>query len=38
MLSRALKLKDQIQVYVNNYLIKRNSRGQIADELMHKIT
>jgi hypothetical protein len=38
MLSRALELKDQIQVYVNNCLTKRNSRGQIADEPMYKIT
>ena len=38
MLNRALELKDQIQVYVNNCLAKRNSKGQIADEPIHKIT
>ena len=37
MLNRALELKDQIQVYVNNCLAKRDSKGQIADKPIHKI-
>jgi hypothetical protein len=38
MLARALELKDQVQVYVNNCLAKRDSRGRIADEPIHKLT
>jgi hypothetical protein len=38
MLNRAIELKDQIQVYVNNCLVKRDSKGQIADKPIHKIT
>jgi len=38
MLNRAIELKDQIQVYVNNCLAKRDSKGQIADKPIHKIT
>jgi hypothetical protein len=37
MLTRALELKDQVQVYVNNCLIKRDSRGKIANEPIHKL-
>jgi hypothetical protein len=38
MLARALELKDQIQIYVNNCLTKRDLRDKIADKLMHKLT
>jgi hypothetical protein len=38
MLVRALELKDQVQVYVNNCLTKRDLRGKIADMLMYKLT
>jgi hypothetical protein len=36
-LARELKLKDQVQVYVNNCLIKRDSKRKIADELIYKL-
>jgi hypothetical protein len=38
MLVRALELKDQVQVYINNCLTKRDLRGKIADKLIYKLT